>query len=88
MIIMADKKSKDKPREKATVKVTVKEITVGTAALKPKVTNVYSADFSEIDDTIEQIKKEVRKICQNDYASNNCYLILQEALKKVVLANH
>jgi hypothetical protein len=69
MIIMADKKSKDKPREKATVKVTVKEVTVGTAALKPKVTNVFSADFSEIDDTIEQIKKEVRKIC----TENICY---------------
>tara|TARA_B100001245_G_scaffold9108_1_gene6288 strand:+ start:2013 stop:2279 length:267 start_codon:yes stop_codon:yes gene_type:complete len=88
MIIMADKKSKDKPKEKATVKVTVKEITVGTAALKPKVTNVYSADFSEIDNTLEKIKKEVRKVCQGDYSSNNCYLILEEALKKIVLANH
>jgi len=53
---------------------------------KKTVTNVYSADYKLIDDTIEEIKKASRKVCTNDYAANNVYVILQFALKKVVLA--
>ena len=48
--------------------------------------NVYSADYKLIDDTIEEIKKVSRKVCTNDYAANNVYIILQLALKKVTQA--
>jgi len=76
--------------EKATVKVKLGEVDVYVK--KPasewvaKATNVYSPDYSLIDDTIEDIKKESRKVCTLDYATNNVYIILQEALKKVRLA--
>ena len=45
--------------------------------------NVYNADFSTIDDTIEQIKKQSRKQGVDHYSCNNIYIILQDALKKV-----
>jgi len=48
--------------------------------------SVYSADYKLIDDTIEDIKKMSRKVSTNDYAANNIYIILQDALKKVRLA--
>jgi len=53
---------------------------------KPKLTNVYSADFKIIDDTIESIKKISRKVSTNEYSTNNVYLILQNALKRITLA--
>ena len=53
---------------------------------KKKPTNVYSADYKLIDDTIEEIKKASRKVSTNDYSTNNVYLLLQDALKKVILA--
>ena len=49
-----------------------------------KVTNVYSANYKLIDDTIEEIKKESRKVSTSDYAANNVYVFLQNALKKVL----
>jgi len=63
--------------------ITVKEVE------KPKtvVKNVYNPDFKLVDDTIEEIKKVSRKVAVNDYSANNIYLILQDALKKVVLAD-
>ena len=54
--------------------------------VKKKPTNVYSADYKLIDDTIEEIKKASRKVSTNDYSTNNVYLLLQDALKKVILA--
>ena len=51
-----------------------------------KPTNVYSADYKLIDDTIEEIKKASRKVSTNDYSTNNVYILLQDALKKVILA--
>ena len=48
--------------------------------------SVYSADYKLIDETIEDIKKMSRKVSTNDYSANNVYLILQDALKKVRLA--
>ena len=53
---------------------------------KKEAKNVYSADYKLIDDTIEEIKKVSRKVCTNDYAANNVYILLQNALKKVTLA--
>ena len=40
-----------------------------------------------IDNTIDEIKKISRKVCTNDYAANNVYIMLQDALKKVTLAD-
>ena len=51
-----------------------------------RVSNVYNADYKVIDDTIDEIKKVSRKVSTSDYAANNVYLILQDALKKVVAA--
>ena len=78
---MADKK-KTEIKEKTTAKVSVKAKVVEI----PRITNVYSADFSIIDDTIEEIKKQTRKVGTSHYASNNIYLILEDALKKIILA--
>ena len=49
-----------------------------------KVTNVYSADFKAIDDTIEDIKKASRKVSTSDYSTNNVYVFLQNCLKKIL----
>ena len=49
-----------------------------------KVTNVYSANYKLIDDTIEEIKKASRKVSPSAYAANNVYVFLQNALKKVL----
>ena len=68
---MADIKKTEKVEEKTTARVeskTVKARVVATpkvapkVAPKPKVTNVYSADFSVIDNTIEEIKKQTRSV--------------------------
>jgi len=48
--------------------------------------SVYSANFKTIDETIEDIKKMSRKVSTSDYSANNVYLILQDALKKITLA--
>ena len=55
-----------------------------TSIVKP--TNVYSADYSLIDNSIEEIKKASRKVSTNSYATNNVYIILQDALKKILNA--
>jgi len=80
---MALGKKSEKPKAKITKVVDTKQ----KIAPKPKITNVYSADFNEIDKTIEEIKKEVRAKGTNEYACNNIYVILQDALKKVILSN-
>ena len=59
-------------------------VTIKTKEVKP--TNVYSADYSVIDSSIEEIKKASRKVSTNSYATNNVYIILQDALKKVLNA--
>ena len=51
-----------------------------------KPTNVYSADYSLIDNSIEEIKRASRKVSTNSYSTNNVYIILQDALKKVLNA--
>ena len=51
-----------------------------------RVGSVYTANFKLIDDTIEEIKKASRKVSTTIYATNNVYLLLQDALKKVVVA--
>jgi len=96
---MADKK---KVTEKITAKVELKktskirfedkieaqivELKGNEISVYKKAGSVYSADFKTIDDTIEDIKKESRRVCENDYTANNVYVILQDALKKITLA--
>ena len=96
---MADKK---KITEKTTARVGTKEtakirfedkidaqiveVQGGKVNAYKKAGSVYSADFKTIDDTIEAIKKESRKVCKDDYTANNVYVILQDALKKITLA--
>ena len=52
------------------------------------VTNVYSPNFKLIDDTVEEIKKSIRKNGVDHYSCNNIYIILQDALKKVTLSGN
>jgi L-lactate utilization protein LutB len=59
-----------------------------TEEFKKKTVTVYSADFSTIDDTVEDIKKEIRKQGVSDYACKGIYIILQDALKKIKLSQN
>ena len=89
---MADTKKTEKVKEKTTARVETKTVKVETPKVAPKITqtpkitNVYNPNFSVIDNTIEEIKKQVRKVGKSEYACNNIYIILEDALKKVVLA--
>lgn len=92
---MADTKKTEKVKEKTTARVESKTITgrvvetpkvAPKVAQTPKISNVYSADFSVIDNTIEEIKKQTRKVGKSEYACNNIYIILEDALKRVILA--
>ena len=92
---MANEKERAQLKEKTTARVESKTITgkvVEVPKVAPKVApkliipNVYSADFSVIDNTIEEIKKQSRKVGTSEYACNNIYIILEDALKKVILA--
>ena len=74
---------------KATVQVKDKKVDVYTKAYNDTIKragSVYSANFKTIDETIEDIKKMSRKVSTSDYSANNVYLILQDALKKITLA--
>ena len=84
----------DKPHEhkeitKQTVQVKEHKVDVYTKAYNDtikKAGSVYTASYKLIDETIDDIKKMSRKVSTNDYAANNIYIILQDALKKVRLA--
>ena len=77
---MADRKKTEKVKEKTTARVETK------ITQTPKITNVYNPNFSVIDNTVEEIKKQTRKVGKSEYACNNIYIILEDALKKVILA--
>ena len=84
------KKIKDNINErseitKATVKVKLGEVNVYKAK-EVNIPNVYHPNYKLIDETLEDLKKMSRKVCTLDYAANNVYIILQDALKKVTLA--
>ena len=94
---MANEKERAQLKEKTTARVESKTVkakiveipkVAPKVAPTPKITNVYNADFSIIDDVIEEIKKQTRKVGTSYYACNNIYLILEDALKKVILAYH
>ena len=68
------KKIKGEPltkKEKATVKVIADNVKTAVIA------NAYSPDFKLIDDTVEEIKKSVRKNGVDHYSCNNICKILQ-----------
>ena len=74
---------------KATVQVKDKKVDVYTKAYNDTIKragSVYSANYKTIDETIDDIKKMSRKVSTSDYSANNVYLILQDALKKITLA--
>ena len=74
---------------KATVQVKDKKVDVYTKAYNDTIKragSVYTASFKTIDETIDDIKKMSRKVSTGDYSANNVYLILQDALKKITLA--
>ena len=76
---------------KATVQVKDKKVDVYTKAYNDTIKragSVYTASYKTIDETIEDIKKMSRKVSTGDYSANNVYLILQDALKKVRLAEN
>ena len=83
-----DKKHEHGKKTKATV--IVKPTGAWSTDIKDQKEDVvkltYKADYTLIDRTIDDIKKVSRTVCVNDYATNNVYLMLQDALKKVVLA--
>jgi len=92
---MADIKKTEKAKEKTTARVESKTIKAKVVDIPkvapkitqtPKITNVYNANFSVIDNTVEEIKKQTRKVGKSEYACNNIYIILEDALKKVILA--
>jgi len=93
--------SKSKPEvTKATVKVKEGKVDVYTKAyndtikragevkenIEKRAGSVYTASYTLIDETIDDIKKMSRKVSTGDYSANNVYLILQDALKKITLA--
>ena len=83
------KKIEYKEITKQTVQVKEGKVDVYTKAYNDTIKragSVYSEDYKLIDETIEDIKKMSRKVSTNDYSANNVYLILQDALKKVRLA--
>ena len=90
--VKSTKKSADKAFNKQKEKIAktkdVKEKYVETEFGKVRVhiSNVYDPNYSEIDNTIEDIKKASRLVSSNEYSTNNVYLILQDALKKILLA--
>jgi len=74
---------------KATVQVKDKKVDVYTKAYNDTIKragSVYSANYKTIDETIEDIKKMSRKVSTSDYSANNVYLLLQDCLKKITLA--
>ena len=74
---------------KATVQVKDNKVDVYTKAYNDTIKragSVYSANFKTIDETIEDIKKMSRKVSTSDYSANNVYLLLQDCLKKITLA--
>ena len=76
---------------KATVQVKDKKVDVYTKAYNDTIKragSVYTASYTLIDETIDDIKKMSRKVSTGDYSANNVYLILQDALKKITLAEN
>ena len=92
------KKEETKPKEKATIKINVKEVDVYKAA-EPKIVKelktrtVEKIDSERIElakilvDTWNRIGVVVHENSHDKYTLNNMYIILENALKKMLLAH-
>jgi hypothetical protein len=65
-----------------------KEIKIKKVKIASGTVNVYKAEFSEIDQLLDDIRKECRKNGLNDYACTNIRNLLDETLKKVRLSQN
>lgn len=78
--------NKQKERIAKTKNFKEKYVETEFGKVRVHISNVYDPNYSEIDNTIEDIKKASRLVSSNEYSTNNVYLILQDALKKILLA--
>jgi len=65
-----------------------KEIKIKKVKIASGTVNVYKAEFNEIDQLLDEIRKECRKNGLNDYACTNIRNLLDETLKKVRLSQN
>ena len=92
--VKSTKKSAKKALKKQKVKIEntkkFKEKYVETEFGKVNVyvSESFNINHKIIDDLIEEIKEESKKISKDEYSTNNVNLILQDALKKIKLANN
>ena len=70
-----------KEQVKRVVKAKKIKLTSGTV-------NVYKAEFSEIDQLLDEIRQEWRKHGLSDYACKNIRNLLDDTLKKVKLSEN
>ena len=85
------KKEETKPKEKATIKINVKEVDVYKAAEPKRVVEKIDSERIElaksIIDTWNKIGVVVHENSHDKYTLNNMYVILENALKKMLLAH-
>ena len=92
------KKEETKPKEKATIKINVKEVDVYKAAepkvvkeSKPRVVEKIDSERIELAKTLvetwNRIGVVVHENSHDKYTLNNMYVILENALKKMLLAH-
>ena len=77
------RKKKTKPKQttkKDTVKVSEGEVKVYKKEVKKR--------YDSVLETAEEVVKLIPKVCTTAYACTNAYTILQNALKKLRLANY
>ena len=79
------RKKKTKPKQttkKDTVKVSEGEVKVYKKEVKKP------ERYDSVLETAEEVVKLIPKVCTTEYACTNAYTILQNALKKLRLANY
>jgi len=79
---------KQKEKIETTKKFKEKYVNTEFGKVNVYVSDSFDINYKIIDDTIEEIKKESKKISNDEYSTNNVNLILQDALKKIRLANN
>ena len=85
------KKEETKPKEKATIKINVKEVDVYKAAEPKRVVEKIDSERIElaksIIDTWNKIGVVVHENSHDKYTLSNIYVILENAYKKTLLAH-
>jgi hypothetical protein len=79
---------KQKEKIKKTKEFKEKYVDTDFGKVRVHVSSVYDPSYNLIDETIEDIKKQSRVVSNTPYSTNNVYLILQDALKKITLAEN